>query len=320
MDTDGNNPDQQENQNLYNSIQAYDPYPLLHPVAAGFLGLIGGFILYVIGGSILSLSLLVFGYSLDSPPANAIRILTIIGQLLFLFIPALLFAKWIFGDVKKVISFKLPKIPEVVLFAIGSVILIPLLQVFLYLQNSFIEWLAANSSIINTLKGYVDSINNIVEKTYRDLMVANNSFETILVFITIAIIPALCEESLFRGFVQSSFSKKMNGVAAASLTAVFFASYHLNPYGFLSLFVLGFYFGFAAYKTGSLVVPIILHFINNFSAVLLFYIIGDEDIISSNPTGSGIAMNDILYFILFLFLFLITFYFIVRYYSKLKTR
>ena len=318
MENYENNSEPQDNQNLLNSIQAYDPYPLLHPVAAGFLGLIGGFILYIIGGSILSLSLLIFGYSLNSPPANAVRILTILGQLLFLFVPALLFAKWIYGEIPKVISFKLPKVPEVVLFVIGSVILIPLLQVFLYLQNSFIEWLAANSSLINTLKGYVDSLNELVEKTYRDLMIANNSFETVLVFITIAIVPALCEETLFRGFIQSSFAKKMKGVAAIAITSFFFASYHLNPYGFISLFILGFYFGFAAYKTGSLVVPIILHFINNFSAVLLFYIIGDEDIISSNPTGTGIAMNDILYFIIFLLLFLVTLYFIVKYYSKLK--
>jgi CAAX protease family protein len=319
METDGNNPDSQDNQNLYNSIQAYDPYPLLHPVAAGFLGLIGGFILYVVGGSILSLSLLVFGYSLDSPPANAVRILTIIGQLLLLLLPAFLFAKWIFGDVKKVITYKLPKISEVLLFSIGSIILIPLLQVFIYFQNTFIEWLAANSSLINTLKGYVDSINDLVEQTYKNLMVSNNIFETILVFITIAIIPALCEETLFRGFVQSSFTKKMKGIFAITLTALFFASYHLNPYGFISLFILGFYFGYAAFKTGSLVVPIILHFINNFSAVLLYYIIGDEDIVSSNPSGSGIALNDVLYFGLFLLLFLATFYFIIKYYSKTKT-
>lgn len=309
----------EENQDVSTKIQGFDNYPLLHPVAAGFFGLIGGFFLYLVGGSILSLSFLLFGYSLDSPPVNGVRIVTIIGQILFLLLPALLFAKWIYGKPSSVITFKLPKSREVFLFVLGAIILIPLLQTYLFLQNSFIEWLASNSSFINSIKSFVDTINELVEKTYRNLILADSLPGKFLVFFTIAIVPAFCEETLFRGFVQNSFTKKMNGTLAAVLTAFFFASYHLNPYGFIPLFILGFYFGFAAYKTGSLVIPVILHFLNNFSAVFLFYLIGDEDIIKSDPTGSGVMLQDVLSFIALLFLFVIIFYLIVKYYSNLKT-
>ncbi len=48
----------EENQDVSTKIQGFDNYPLLHPVAAGFFGLIGGFFLYLVGGSILSLSFL----------------------------------------------------------------------------------------------------------------------------------------------------------------------------------------------------------------------------------------------------------------------
>ena len=89
------------------SISTYSPYPLISPVAAAFLGLIGGFILYQFLGGLMTL--LIFGFDIEAAPVNGLRFMTIIGQILFIMLPALFFSKWIYGDVLKIISLKLPK-------------------------------------------------------------------------------------------------------------------------------------------------------------------------------------------------------------------
>jgi membrane protease YdiL (CAAX protease family) len=48
--------------------------------------------------------------------------------------------------------------------------------------------------------------------------------------------------------------------------------------------VLGAFFGFAAYKSKTLLIPMFLHFLNNFSAVSLYHIIGDDELIKSDAS------------------------------------
>ncbi|HEY6906169.1 MAG TPA: CPBP family intramembrane glutamate endopeptidase, partial [Ignavibacteriaceae bacterium] len=49
------------------------------------------------------------------------------------------------------------------------------------------------------------------------------------------------------------------------------------------LIILGFYFGFAAYMSNSILIPMSLHFINNFIAIVVYFLIGNEDLIKSTP-------------------------------------
>ena len=153
------------------------------------------------------------------------------GQVLFILLPALLFAKWIYGDVSDIISLKLPQYIELTLFSIGIIILIPLLQSYLYIQNYFIEYLAANSEMVNSIKNLFDSLNELVDKTYGNLLKADSIPEMFLVIIVIAIVPAICEEVMFRGYIQRSFEFKMKPIWAVLITAIFFGVYHFNPYG-----------------------------------------------------------------------------------------
>lgn len=194
----------------------------------------------------------------------------------------MLFAKWIYSDVGKIIRIRKPEIKEVLLYTIGIIILTPLLQSFLYIQNYYLEIWAKNISFVNSIKSFFDSLNDMVEKTYGNLLTASNIFELILVVIVVAIVPAITEETMFRGFIQRSFELKLKKYIAAIVTALFFSLYHFNPYGILPLFILGSFFGFAAYKSKSLLIPMLLHFLNNFTAVILYHFIGDDELIKSD--------------------------------------
>lgn len=296
--------------------EAYSPYPLISPVAAAFLGLIGGFILYQFLGGLLTL--LIFGFDIESAPVNGLRFMTIIGQILFIFLPALFFSKWIYGDVSKIISLKLPNWKEVTLFVLGIIILTPLLQSYLYIQNYFFERWAESSEFVNSIKFLLDSLNELIEKTFGNLIRADNVPEMLLVIITISVVPAICEEVMFRGYIQRSFGFKFKPHIAATLTALFFALYHFNPYGLIPLAIIGFYLGFAAYTSQSLVIPIIIHFLNNFFAVMLYFIIGDDELFKSNVSDAEALDANIIYFIILFFMFTALMVFIRNYYKRIK--
>lgn len=315
---------EQEVESLDNSLENnpdYDPDNDLtfeiSPVAAAFIGLAGGFFLYQILGSLLTI--LIFGLDLESIPVNSLRLMTMAGQILFILLPALLFAKWIYSDVGKIIRIRKPDLKELGLFITGIVILTPLLQAFLYIQNYYLDFFAQNSSFINSVKSFFDSLNEMVEKTYGNLLSASNIFEFALVVIVVAIVPALSEETMFRGFIQRSFELRYKKYYGAIITAIFFSLYHFNPYGLIPLFILGAFFGFAAYKSKTLLIPMFLHFLNNFSAVSLYHIIGDDELLKSDASINPDELSSyVLMFLGLTALFVGLIVFINKYYSSKK--
>jgi uncharacterized protein len=288
-------------------------FPRMSPVGAAFLGLFGGFFLYqILGGT---LHLLIFGTDLTNAPANGIRLLTMAGQVLFILLPALILTKLVYEDVTEIIRVRLPDLKGILLFSIGIIILTPLLQYFLFIQNYLIvEW-AKISPAINSLKELLDSLNEMVEGAYGTLLRADNIFEGLLVIFVMAVVPAVTEEFMFRGFIQRSFEFKMKPFWAALITAIFFGLFHFNLYGLIPLIGLGFYFGFAAYVSNSIFIPIILHFLNNFAAVMLFFVIGDEELIKSSPTPDVDIGSSVFMFFIFLVLFIGLLTVIKKYYK-----
>ncbi|MHB8579778.1 MAG: CPBP family glutamic-type intramembrane protease [Ignavibacteriaceae bacterium] len=291
-------------------------HPRISPITAAFIGLFGGFFLYQIVGGLLTLA--VFGFNLRSAPAQSIRLMTMAGQILFILLPALIFAKWFYEDVTEIIRFRLPRWEEILLFTLGIVILTPLLQYYLSIQNYFINQWAISSPLIHSLKSSLDKLNDMVDKTYGNLLTVHTVFGGLLVIIVVAIVPAICEEVMFRGYIQRSFEFKLKPFWAALITAVFFGIYHFNPYGLLPLIGLGFYFGYAAYMSNSIAVPMSLHFFNNFTAVIFYFIFGQDDSLSSSVDKNFDLNSSLLILVALIFLFGVVMYLINKYYAKTK--
>jgi uncharacterized protein len=304
----------------YNDIQSAPPgetyriYAKISPLAAAFLGLFGGFILYqILGGSLI---LIFFGSDISDAPRNVVRLTTMAGQILFIMIPALILSKMVYDDVVEVIRFKVPQWTEILLFSLGIIILTPLLQYFLFIQNHFlVEW-AKVSPFIESVKSLFDSLNEVVETAYANLLRADSIPEGLFVVVVVAVVPAITEEIMFRGYIQRSMEFRLKPIWAALITAFFFGLFHFNLYGLIPLISLGFYFGFAAYMSNSIIVPIVLHFINNFTAVMLFLIIGDEELIKSSPTSDPELGSSVFMFFVFLVLLMGVITLIKRYYSE----
>lgn len=292
--------------------------PIMSPITAAIIGLVSIFVLYQIGGSIITL--LIFGMHFKNADINSIRLLTMGSQILFILLPSLLLAKAIYVDVTEVIRFRFPAWNEVGLFLIGLIILIPLLQNFLYLQNYFLDWISQVSPIMHNLKNTLDKLDKIVESTYGNLLKANNFAEGILIILVVSVTPAICEEIFFRGFVQKSFELKLKPIWAIFITAVFFGLYHFSPYGLIALIALGAYFGFAAYKTNSIFVPMALHFTNNFISIILFFILGNDELLKTKVPVTPDIETHLIFFLLLTIVFVFFIMFIRKYFSNLKSK
>ncbi len=276
-------------------------HPTISPITAAVTGLIGVFILYQFVGGLLTI--LIFGMDFQNADMNAVRLMTMGGQILFILFPALLLSKMVYEDVTTVIRFRYPSKEQIIVFSIGMIILIPLLQNYLYIQNYFIEQIARNNQFVNHLKQLIDKLDKLVEQTYGNMLKADSFIDALLIVVVVAITPAICEEIFFRGFVQKSFEQKLKPYWSALMTAIFFGLYHFNPYGLIPLVALGFYLGWSAYTTNSIFVPMILHFINNFTAVTAYFMFGEEDLIESNVVPKEGISESVIIFILLLILF-----------------
>lgn len=83
-----------------------------------------------------------------------------------------------------------------------------------------------------------------------------------------ALLPAIAEELTFRGLLVSPFKTQ----TAIWCSAILFSAIHFQFYGFVPRMLLGALFGYALCWSGSIWAPMLMHFVNNCSAVLLYYI------------------------------------------------
>ncbi|MFO7897227.1 MAG: ABC transporter permease subunit/CPBP intramembrane protease, partial [Candidatus Cloacimonadales bacterium] len=140
------------------------------------------------------------------------------------------------------------------------------------LRNYLIPLLAAIPliilvSLITQLTNYIYPIPESYLEAMENL-VKMSDFSLWKSLLIIALLPGICEEILFRGFLINGFTKR-GFWSAVIISAILFAIIHLDPFRFLPVTVLGIWLGYLALKTNSLFVPILAHTANNAIAVLL---------------------------------------------------
>ena len=87
----------------------------------------------------------------------------------------------------------------------------------------------------------------------------------------VAVLPGICEELFFRGFILRGVRQRCSDDFAIILVGLLFGAFHFDPYRFLPTSLLGMLFGYMVVKTGSLVPGIIAHAVNNSIAMLLSF-------------------------------------------------
>ena len=118
--------------------------------------------------------------------------------------------------------------------------------------------------------------------------------------VSVAILPALCEEFLHRGLLLRGTSQVIGYKKAIILSSLLFGLMHLNISQFFYATILGLLMGFVATITRSIWPAVIMHFCNNFINVFMSFAE------STNLTGFSLTgfLSNIASYSTFLFLVL----------------
>lgn len=113
---------------------------------------------------------------------------------------------------------------------------------------------------------------------------SDESIPTWKVLIGIALLPAICEEIAFRGFLLSGFSNRGRLWIGILFSSICFGFIHLIPIQVFYATVLGAVLGLLAVRSRSLLPPILFHLINNSLSALQKRVSVDV----SDPTGGAL--------------------------------
>ena len=101
----------------------------------------------------------------------------------------------------------------------------------------------------------------------------NNFGDYALSMIMLAILPAMFEETIFRGGLQNLLSRWWKApIISIIVTSIIFSLAHGSYLGFLSRAALGFLLGWMYYRTGNIWLNIIAHAANNAFALTALYL------------------------------------------------
>ncbi|MCG8700943.1 MAG: CPBP family intramembrane metalloprotease [Bacteroidales bacterium] len=206
---------------------------------------------------------------------------------LFVF-PAIVLGYMYTTDGENYIGYK-TKVPNYIyLLVIASVItMIPFIN-YTGAVNQQIDLPDFMSGIENSMKRLQESSMDMQSK----LLFTESYVGLIVNILLIGVLPALGEELLFRGIMQRTLSEFFkNHHIGILVTSVGFAAMHLQFYTFIPLFIFGVYFGYLFYWTKTIWVPILAHFVNNTTAVILHYM-HEQGKISANPEEIGTSLSE----------------------------
>ncbi len=171
----------------------------------------------------------------------------VIQQLIILLCPVL-YAWYMKADAKKLFSIKKPGVSQVaggILFGIAAFLCAMIVGVLL-------------------VPFFPESADGLTQ--LDDMLTSQPAVVLILV---VALMPAIGEELLFRGFVMGTLKNKCTGVIAVLVTTLLFAAYHMSLIKMFTIGIIGFGLTYAAYKSGSIVTSMCMHFLNNLLSVLI---------------------------------------------------
>ena len=198
---------------------------------------------------------------------NALRVIQVVSTLVTFFLPAFFTALILSRRPFKLMGFTAPATYRQFLLSIAIIFCGAIIAGALSELNEMIPLSKKAADFFTKMEEsysrQVEAITSI--KNFRDYIVS---------LFMIALLPAIFEETFFRGGMQNLLTRSSkNPWLAILITSFIFSIIHLSYYGFLARVCLGIVLGLLYYYSGSLWLSITAHFFNNAFAVTQMYIL-----------------------------------------------
>ena len=139
-----------------------------------------------------------------------------------------------------------------------------------------------------TLEQMLRNIQQLANDTTEKFMTEGSLFSGLLI---VAALAAISEELLFRSVIQKAFVKICkNAHVGIIITAIVFSAFHGDFFGFVPRFILGLMLGYMFYLSGSIFPSMLMHFVNNGTIVMLYYL-NKKDVINVDIETFGLTDN-----------------------------
>ena len=200
---------------------------------------------------ILVLALLLMVYVGGIVSTSAPMSVSLIVQQSFIGILPILAALYIKADMKKVFGLRLPGMKNL----LGSIIL-------------GVGAISLNLLVSSLLSIVFPSDSTGLNEQYMEIL---DGVAFVPGLLLMALLPAVCEEVMFRGYVLTAFKERMSFVKAVIIVSLLFGVSHMNMIKIIPTALLGVALAYMAQKSGSIVTSALMHFINNSLAVVVLY-------------------------------------------------
>ena len=255
-----------------------------HPLLTAFLTFIGGFVIYQLVGTVVMILAAIRSMGgkaldiervLEAVQSDAFALFggNAIGQLagFFLFV---LFMAWLHTpDVASYLRVRRIDGAHLGLAGFGLLTLLPLV--------SWLGQLNAQLPMPEAWRAWDEQQSALLEQ------VLGADLNVFYVLLVVALTPAICEELMFRGYLQRQVERRLGVVWSIVLVGLVFGLFHLRPTQVLPLATLGMYLGFSVWVTGSLWAGVLIHLLNNGLAVIV------SDYVSRNPDVDAVALESL---------------------------
>jgi membrane protease YdiL (CAAX protease family) len=175
-----------------------------------------------------------------------ILVLSALGEsAIFFALGVVLVRRWHSSRPFRYLSYGKPAALEVLLAAAGGIAIVPLAEIasrWSYVLLPPLRELASGEAA---------------------LLAARTPWQAVLVVGAVAVTPAVCEETLFRGWLLGTLRRRLAPLPAIVLQAVLFSLFHMSPLSIVALAFVGLYLGWLFERTGTLAASMTAHGLYN---------------------------------------------------------
>ena len=171
---------------------------------------------------------------------------TAVGELtIFLGLTFVLVRRWHSSRPAAYLGYARPAVLDLLLAGVGAISVVPIAE----LLDS---WTYVLLPVLRELRGSQES-----------LLAIHTPLQLVLVVGTIAFVPAVCEEVLFRGWLQTTLRRRLSIPLSIVIQGVIFALFHTNPLSVVALAFVGIFLGYLFQRSGSLFASMTAHCLYN---------------------------------------------------------
>lgn len=197
------------------------------------------------------------------PDESMLPYITSLSQLLLMLAPAVYAARAQELPIRELFRLRKVSLGMHVATILGIVLLWPIVQSYLVVQELYL--------IPDGLFDSYRQMQNRLEGLYDRLLPPGAFLAPLLALAAAALVPAVCEEAVFRGATQRSFERRMRPWVSIVVSGLLFAGLHLQPHNLVPLAILGSFLGLAAWASRSIYPAIVGHFLFNATMVGILY-------------------------------------------------